>query len=217
MPRYRKPKRPGYIACGKMVYSDASKALAIAKRLKNLVNVEIKTHDAQTTSDQITDAGEIFQMSNIAQDDTTITRDGSQCKMISYELNYILEQNASSTTATFVRILLVQDKQTNQAIFTIADLLEDETLTDHLVSSYNRDNKRRFNVLYDKLHVLSKGGNNGVAVKKKIYKNIMFRFDNAAAAITSLTQNSLALVAIGSEVTNDPSLTLFGRINFVDN
>ncbi len=57
MPRRYKKKsngrRPGYVSCGKMVYSDASKALAMAKYLKSVVNVEYKNFDTQTLASAI--------------------------------------------------------------------------------------------------------------------------------------------------------------------
>ncbi len=57
MPRnYRKKySRPGYGACGKMVYGDAQKALAMAKSVKRLINVEIKNHDLQLTGTLLSD------------------------------------------------------------------------------------------------------------------------------------------------------------------
>ncbi len=219
MPRnYRKNNsRPGDWSCGKMVYGDAQKALAIAKSVRSLINVEVKNFDFQQTLTAVNDAVGISQLSNIPQGDTTVTRDGAQIKMLGYELNYWIRRSSSSNTATLVRIMLVVDKQTNQAIYTNADLLEDATTSDNIVSPRNLDNMKRFVVLYDRVHVISATGNGGVHVKKYIKKELLIRYDGSTPSIADLTSNSLSLVQFGSETTNDPLVTIFGRLRYVDN
>ncbi len=220
MPRnYRKKNysRPGYRACGKMVYSDASKALAMVKSVKRLLNVEVKNHDVQLTELNIGQGSGITQLSNIASGDTTNTRDGAQIKMVGYELNYSIAQDASATTATFFRIMLVIDKQTNQAIYTNTVLLEDTTADDIIISPRNLDNMRRFTILYDRVHTLSKGGSNGVHVKKYFKKDLVIRYDASTPSIADLTENSVSLLVCSSEATNTPVFTFFGRLRYVDN
>ncbi len=219
MPRnYRKKNsRPGYWACGKMVAGDAQKALRIAKSVKALLNVEVKNHDVQLTSDVITDAIGITQLSNIPQGDGTTARDGNQCKMIGYEFNYAIQQSASATTADFVRVMLVLDKQTNQAIYLAADLLDDITNLDSIVTPRNLNNMRRFTVIYDRVHTFSKGGSNGTVVKKYFKKDILLRFDASTSAIADMTSNSLSLLTVASTAANDPIMHFFGRLRFVDN
>ncbi len=208
--------RPGYIRCGKMVVSDAAKALQMAKYLKTIVNVEFKNHDVQQTAAAVASGGVQVQLSNIAQGDTTITRDGAQCKVVSISLRYTIFMNQSAT-ASSMRVWLIQDSQTNQALFTIADFLEDVTVDDAINSPRNLDNKHRFRVLYDKVHNLSITGRQ--ISSHRFYKklNVKLRFDNAAAAITSLTQNSLSLLVISDEATNTPAITSFVRLRYVDN
>ncbi len=218
MPRnYRKKSRPGYGSCAKMVYGDAQKALAIAKSVKSLINVEVKNFDFVQTETAVTDTVGISQLCNIPQGDTTNTRDGAQIKMLGYELNYLIRMSVSADTATYIRIMLVLDKQTNQAVYVNTDLLEDVTNTDAILSPRNLDNMRRFSVLYDRTHVLSPGGSQGVVVKKYIKRNILIRYDASTSAIADLTSNSLSLIQVGSQVTNDPLITVFGRLRYVDN
>ncbi len=209
--------RPGYGSCAKMVYGDAQKALTLARSVKRLLNVEIKNHDVQQTAIAIINSGSIIQLSNIASGDTTNTRDGAQVKMVGYDLNFQINQNVSATAMTFVRVMLVQDKQTNQAIYAIGDLLEDTSDDDIITSPRNLDNKNRFTVLYDRIFVLSKNGTNGAVVRKYVKKDVLLRYDDSTPSIADLTQNSLSLVQISSEVTNVPSITFFGRLRFIDN
>ncbi len=208
-------RRPGYKACGKMVYSDARKALSVAAGIKRLLNIEIKNFDSQQTAVNITTVPVIVQLSNIPQGDTTITRDGAQCKMIGVDFNYMLIRNGSSVIQR-VRVMLVIDKQTNQAIYLNTDLLEDITVNDNIVAPRNLDNSHRFQVLYDRTHSLNVTQST-VVVKKYIKKDLLLRFDGSTPSIADLTQNSLSMVQFQTDGGNLPSITSFIRLRYVDN
>ncbi len=217
MPYRKKYKstRPGYKACGRMVFGDAKKALAVAQGLKRLLNVEIKNHDVEQTSATITQTPVIIQLSNIPSGDTTITRDGAQCKMVGINLNYFLTVDPT-LPRTVVRIMLVIDRQTNQAVYSNADLLDSTVSQLNIVSPRNLNNLHRFIVLYDKTHMLSLDTPT-VAVRKYIKKDVLLRFDASTPSIADLTQNSLSLVQFTNEGTNQPIITSFLRLRFVDN
>ncbi len=215
--RMRKYYRPGYKACGQMVLSDAQRALYKVNNLKKLLNVEYKHHNISTNSTAITDAGLITPLTNLAEGDTSTTRDGGSVKWTSFQLAYDWTINASATV-TRVRLMIVQDKQTNQAVFTIPDLLFDGTIVDNIYSPYNINNASRFNILYDKVHVLTINGSNR-SVYRKIHRKLRLktRYDAAVGDITDLTQDSLALVMIADQTTNDPILRFGYRGRFIDN
>ncbi len=208
--------RPGYASCGKMVWGDAKKALTLAQGLKRLVNVEIKNHDVQQTVVNLTTTPVIIQLSNIPQGDTTITRDGAQCKVLAIEMNVQIHAVASSSIST-VRLLLVCDKQTNQAIYVNTDLLEDVTISDNLVTPLNLDNKFRFNVIWDKVYTLPLNGQSVRNIKKVFRMSKILRFDSSTPSIADLTSNSFSLVQMANEGTNLPTITMFSRLRFVDN
>lgn len=210
-------KRPGYQACGKMVWGDAQKALKLAQRLKKLVNVEYKTREtAQTALNVIDGIGSHIFLCGIQRGLTTNDRDGSQVKATSIQLKYTISQHASATLTSF-RVLLVIDKQTNQAVFTTADLLQNVTNIQSVVSFRNLDNMHRFNVIYDKVHVLSSNGSHmqqGYFAKSL---QLLLRYDADAGTIADLTQNSITMVVISNEPTNTPTMSAAIRIKFVDN
>lgn len=134
--------------------------------------------------------------------------------MIGVNLNYFLLVNAT-TPRTSVRIMLVIDKQTNGAIYANTDLLEDVTVNDNIVSPRNLDNKHRFQILYDRTHMLSLSTPT-VVVKKYIKKDLLLRYDASTPSIADLTQSSLSLVQFGNDV-NEPTIQSFLRVRFVDN
>ncbi len=210
-------KRPGYRRCAKMVMGDARKALVLARKVKGMLNVEVKNFDTQQTAIALTNSMVITQLTNIGRGDTTNERDGSQCKMIGINLNYLLVVSANNPR-TSVRILLVLDKQTNQAIYSIGDLIQDTSASDNIISPRNLDNKHRFSILYDRVHHMSTSLTT-ITVKKYIRRSILLRYDDSSDPpdITDLTQNSLSLVQVTNESTNVPTLTSFVRVRYVDN
>lgn len=196
--------------------SDASKALQLAKSVKALLNVEIKNHDTGLTQTAISSTFQVLELTNIAQGDTTLTRDGASLKLVGVNLKYKLSQHASATN-TQVRMLLVHDRQTNQATYSAVALLSDSTIHDAIVSPRNLDNTRRFQVLMDRVHIFSATGRTTSVHSFNKKLNIKIRYDATAAAITSLTQSSLSLVLVSDEATNTPLITHIIRLRYVDN
>ncbi len=194
-----------------------NKSYYMAKKALSMLNVEYKEHNLITTSVPIVDiVGTIYQLTNIPQGDTTQTRDGNQCKLTAINIKGIYNIHASATNS-FVRIILVLDKQTNQAIYATSDLLLDTTAQDSINSPLQLNNRHRFVVLYDKVFLVSNSGTG--ARKINIYKKLQIpiRFDNSAGAISSLTSNSLSVIFISNESTNRPNLSFISRIRYVDN
>ncbi len=213
----KKYKRPGYYSCGKMVAGDAKQALALAKNVKSLLNVEFKNHDISITPVGIPDGvGVIHQLTNIPQGDTGESRDGSNIKITSIYIKLLLNINVSAIT-TSVRVLLVQDKQTNQTIYATSDLLSTVANVQSIVSPMNLDNQFRFKVLYDKVFSID---DNGVQTKFiKIYKKVStkLRFDASIPSIADLRSSSYSLVLISDETTNEPVVTGELRLRYLDN
>ncbi len=209
--------RPSYARCGKMVMTDASRALAMARHLKSMLNVERKIIATNITAVSIVDGnGLITQLTNIAQGDGVAARDGDQIKVVSLYLRYNVAINANEAS-TQVRVLIVRDSQTNGAIYTTAQLLETATVARGILSPLNLNNKMRFRVLYDKVHSLSTTGQQINFGKVYLKLNDKLRYSLNAGDITDLRSASYSVVFIGSEVTNDPLVSFDCRIRFVDN
>ncbi len=212
--RKRYPKKRKYVR--KSNGSDGSRALVIAKKLNRLISFEHKFLDTQQNAVAASVTGVISQISNMSQGDTTSTRNGSNVKVISIYLSYFISQHASSTS-TQMRIMLVQDNQTNQAIYATNQLLQDPTAGDNIVSARLLDNSRRFTVFYDKSHSLSATGE--TTINRRFYKkcNILLRYDANAGTVADLTEKSLSMITFTNEAANFPLITSFVRVMFVDN
>ncbi len=197
--------------------SAGRKALHRTYQLKRLLNVEYKKIIDAATATAITDDGTIiFQITNVLAGNADNHRIGNSIKVVSHNLEYIINQHASATSTT-VRVMIVQDRQTNKAAFTAANLLETATTPSNLVSTINTDNRYRFKVFYDRLHTMSDTGKTTVNGKHYRKHNIKIRYDGTAEAITAITTNSLSLVFISNEATNTPTLILQSYLRFIDN
>ncbi len=211
---YRRRRRKAgrmqvYKAAGKQLYRDV-------RSLKRLINVEFKFLDTQLNVSAQTTTPMITQLSNIAQGDTTMTRDGSQIKCLSIQLSYFMTMHTSAV-GSIARVLLIKDKQTNQAIYSAGDVLTDITAFDGIVSPYNRDNRKRFTIMYDKIHTFTNDGTEVRHAGRRFRQDQILRYDANAGTIADLTQASYSLMTFSSEATNSPQITAFVRLNFVDN
>ncbi len=115
---------------------------------------------------------------------------------------------AGTDTSDVVRMMLIQDTQTNGAAFTSADLLEADTFD----SYRNLANSSRFRVLWTRTYALRSygAGPSGAAivwsedvVKFKFSKsvNIAIEYDNSATtgALTTIRSNSIWMVYLSQE------------------
>ncbi len=205
---YRKPYRRN----ARKAYPRRGLAKKV-NRLSKAVNMkERKFIDTQIVNTAMAATGTITQLTNLVQGVTDSTRIGNKITVVGCLLTYIIDANIT----TNIRVLLVQDKQTNGAIYLNSDLFQDETAQDIIVSPKNADFKRRFKVYHDKNYSYSVAG---VATKfyKKFFKmNIPMRFDANNGDITDIQSNSLswfvATETAGAGVVN----TLFCRVYYID-
>lgn len=209
-------RRPGYKACGSMVWNDARRALALAKHVKGLVNVEFKENVVSNTATAISATAFISSLDVMAQGDTDATRSGNLIRVKSIQWEGFATIHASAAN-TSLRIMVILDKQSNGANPGLSDILNDPSAGDAIVSSRNIDGMHRFVVLYDRKFVLSQTGQ-GI-VKWKFYKkcSLPIRYDGNAGDITDLASNNILLVMVSNEPTNSPAITHSGRIRFIDN
>ncbi len=213
-PRYKKVKRPMFGRLDKAAYSMAKKALS-------LINTEFKLKDTVELGLVIVDGvGVIKQLTNVAQGDTNVTREGNSIKIVSIYTKFMFHINASASSSQ-VRCMLILDTQTNGAIYTTDDLLESVANLTSLISPRNTDNAHRFRVLYDKMVVLNQ---NITAVSSttrflKVYKKVdlHMRYATNVGDITDLTQNSISVLLISNEATNTPTVDINFRLRFLDN
>lgn len=184
-------------------------------KLARQLNVEYKEHNVQFTGNAVSSTMTIQNLNLIDQGTTDITRIGRQIKITRCNIRSVFAINTSATM-TYVRVIVLIDKQVNQAAFSAGDLLYDTSVFDNCVSMINLDNKGRFKILADKILSLSPSN----AVGRFIYNknlNLPIVYDNTGNGIADLTSMSLYVCFVSSEATNTPAVTMHARIRYVDN
>ncbi len=210
----RRAPRYGYFG---RAGNDATTALRMAGKALALINPEYKNIDANTTSSAVSTTPVITQISNVAQGDSRITRTGDSIKVSRIDVRYQAAMSSSATSSAF-RIMLVLDTQTNGAIYSSGNLIQDTTATDAILSFNNLDNRARFRVLYDKQHYMSDNGNQWARGEIHITpKDMHLIYGGNSGDITDLNTKSLSLFSVLDEPTNVPALSIRSRVRFLDN
>lgn len=199
----------------------ATSTAMIAKRALRLAKLnrkaqELKYRDVQATATAIDNTGLVQPINVAAQGDGVTNRDGNSLFIKSFYMKYFLQWDvASSTASQTVRVILVQDKQCDQASPSFGDVLEDVTSLDILTSAIDFNNSRRFKILYDRNHSLNQVRTN-VTVKKFFKINQTTKFLNTGATIADISTNAYFLMFISDSVSESPILTSFLRMRFTD-
>lgn len=210
--KYKRRKNLFY----KRTYNKGVKVLHEIAKIKKQLNVEMKWLDTFSALTAISTTPQIVQVTNTQQGSTAETRVGEQIKLTSLYFKYTLEANANAVN-TFTRILIIQDMQTNGAIYTAADVFENSSGNADIVSPLNLKNKYRYRILYDKIHNFQDTGRK--TAQDSFYKSIqmLIRYKSNNGDITDLSSNSLSIYLVSNQATNTPSINYSMRLRFVDN
>lgn len=190
---------------------------------------ELKFLDTIEPNTAVATAGTVSTSSFniIPQDDTESGRVGRKVNikkiMFKLAINLPATTVAASTTDR-MRIMVIQDKQTNGANPTVAQILATPSTID---SFQNLANASRFNVLYDKTHVISSpaGGAptatpsfGAETVFLKISKkcDIPIEYDATATTGALTTQRSNNLLLVSWTASNLATLQYTARIRYSD-
>lgn len=209
---YRRPYRQAPRASKFVQYaSTAVAAYNMAKKLKGVINSELKHHDA-TSSTAISSTGLVVHLSDIAQGDSESTRDGRSIlpKSIYLQGHYVMNATASRTS---IRTVLILDRRPDAGAPTWTDVYESADVNS--LRNISSD-QGRFRVLYERTDTLTDGGKEISLWKKFVpISRVHCKFDGTAATDTS--QNAFYLLQVSSEATNTPSQSLQSRLRFYDN
>lgn len=168
MPKTKQPRRGGALEFLKRhnlimeKHKAPAKKVAVSalRRIKRLEhNFEVKYFNSSYTTPLVA-AGDVFPLTNIAQGDTALTRDGNDITLRSVRVigSVSLSSDVPQSVAgsQTYRMIIFQDKQQ------VADTdpaVTDVLLTAGVYSPYNYPAvKERFKILHDKLYTLNPQG-----------------------------------------------------------
>lgn len=221
--RFRRRAKPYMQAVAKYGVPIAINAAKTAALVASLVNAEYHSYDRTGQSMTPNTAGSILYLSNMAQGDTEITRNGNSILPKGLTVRFHCQRNTSATQ-TALRLLCVVDRECDSTEPTLTEVL---AVAD-IQSFRNRDMKGRFGVLYDKTIILDsqrpdrllsfhKDFNQPQKIPNPKRKWFHIYYDGATAAITDMRKNNIFLFALSDEETNTPTVTVYSRLKWVDN
>lgn len=135
-------------------------------------------------------------------------------EFIMKHLEIRLEMIVADTT-NVCRILVVLDRQANNAAFIQTDLFQ---VNNDPFSFINEDNKKRFKIIYDKTYATSTNWRPVVSIHKYInLKNIVTYCNGTTSAIGNIKTNALFFVMLSdSAVGPNPTFYGYSRLTYTD-
>jgi len=193
-------------------YDVFEKVVRDVGRLKSLVNTEFKAKDiandiAPTTTMNIT------LLNGLSKGDDLNDRDGRLVRWKSVWIKQCMTINPA-TINTFVRILVIIDKQPNATLLTVGEILSASTVE----SQRSLDSRKRLIFLKDQVYVLTQ--DSGTAIFDNWYKDIDMKTVYDASDngdISDIETNALYLCTITNEAVLAPTIGRFIRTRFIDN
>ncbi len=163
-------------------------------------------------------------ISGIAQGDGESNRDGRKCTLTSVHVRGSVTRDSASamTNAAVIRVVLVQDTQTNGVQLSAENVFVDSGNVEH--QWRNLQFSKRFKVLKDQTFIVQPpaAGGNGTSndagagirtFKWNIPVNIPVIHNGTTVAITNVTDNSLHMLAWSSDTLT--TLKYQSRVRFV--
>lgn len=180
------------------------------------------------------DPATALSLSVMAQGDGESQRDGRKCIVTSVQVTGVVEldflNDGNSTAlgkAATVRVVLVQDTQTNGAQLNAEDVIKDSSDTDlDPLGFRNLQYTKRFRVLADKLVTLERqatfleaaGAYDSPPVRKsfKMYKKLRMPVEHTGttAAVSTVNDNSIHVLCFSGANDADATLRYQSRVRF---
>ncbi len=207
--RFR-PRQPSgrmeiYKAAGSQLWQDV-------KMLKRMINTEIHFTDAVASAQTMSSTPSLVLLNGISVGDTSNTRTGQSIKLDRLDLRFGISPNSTSIL-NFCRVLVVADKQTNAAAMTAADLLVSSTP----FSPYSFGSQNRFICLFDETYAINYPNLNLTkSVTLPTQFHVTYNSGNAGT-VADIVTNSIYLMYLSDVATNQPTISYYSRLWFIDN
>lgn len=188
------------------------------KRIKSLINVEWKKHDAAATGVSITENPLIIPLTLIAEGDDYDSRDGKSILAKSLTMNCVITHNASGNDEQVIRFVVIRDNDSREAAPTAADIVQS---WNSLYIVDGSKHMKRFQIIADDEFRVGATASPYASIYhyKKYFKlNHHITFDDTTAAQDAAQLGHLYLIHCGSQASTDyPQLDYTIRTRFIDN
>lgn len=172
------------------------------------------------TGDEMLDSGTITPLNIIGQGDTSQQRSGRRVRITKVTFKCMIKIN-QGTALTIPnqnwRVMLVLNRQSNGATFTLADLLQDPSAGDSIVSPYNLASANRFHMYFDRSGWVSSSVTSR-HIDFTFYPNFDVLYSGTGSGIADIVTNSLSLLYLSdiASGSNGPDITWHSVTRFID-
>lgn len=190
------------------VADTAFKAYQAAMYVKNLINVEKKHFDTQTSyNPDWNGATATLNVPGAGTGDSQ--RIGDSILNKSIHVSGTIHTAGANVT---VRVILIFDKQNK--IANLADLLEYTGTVYATMSPFNKDNSREFRVLSDRIH---ESDAYHPLLHFSISKTGLDNHTQFEAGTTNINSGAYKIFYVSARTTNVPLLDVVSRFKYIDN
>jgi hypothetical protein len=178
---------------------------------------ERKFFDSLFASSAMTPAGNFFILDNVSQGTTPSSRAGALLRIlqINVDLNFWI---GGVSTLTYMRAIVVYDKQANGSVFAATDIFQAAPSTnDYTQAQYNAGNANRFMILLDKQQILDTIQTNVLRVDKVIKTQLDVKYNTGnAGTVADIDTGSVYLVLFCNQTINQSVATGSIRVIYSD-
>jgi len=171
----------------------AVRALRLAKRLADAVNIEYKVSVVSATQNPSYNGVVVDFTNSIAQGTQNGQRIGDSVKLQNLTIRFYLEQDAAPAANEQIRIILYRDQ--NNTITTGANMLTAAGGIFAPISAKNQDNKYASNILVDRLMSFANYAGGSVSRQFDIVLPLNFH-THYTATTTTVKDNALKMLII---------------------
>lgn len=190
------------------VADTAYKAYKAAMYVKNLINVEKKHLDIQTTINPDWD-GDYFVLNVPPAGTGDSQRIGDSILNKSFAISATIHTNGANVV---VRTILIWDKQNK--INTLSDLIEFTGSVYSVLSPFNKDNSREFRVLSDRVH---ESDAHHPLVYFSHAKSHLDNHTQFEAGTTNINSGAYKFFILCARNTSVPIVDIVSRFTYIDN
>jgi len=192
----------------------ATKKVATKGYVKKMLDKaqEIKFYDESGTV-SLSTSGSVFCVSDLAQGDTDITRDGDKIVLKSMQLRGTM---TLADTSNIIRIIVFQWFPVDTASDPTADDILQTTGTFGIVSAYQHDQRNQYHILADRTYTLTTASQPYRHWQIKIpFKYVKKQATFLAGGVYGANHIHILMISDSAAVA-DPTCSFYSRIYYTD-
>lgn len=184
------------------------------RRLETGRYKELKTYDDTPFNGYVGTTSSFAALSDMAQGDTSLTREGLQIqpRNLQYKIRCICNP---SSTSNALRVIIFKDRMNNGSVPTVSDLLEAEDT----YSFIKHENKPRFKIYRDMYIPLAPTGELVQPMIKgmiKFSKKTRIYYLGTGSTYANLGRNNIYAMIVADDNTNQVQVVMKTRLRFVE-